>query len=60
MKIVIYLKTKVGQTLFEHHRALELSVDAFGDGEHDALERYGRSWAKLWPNDIVMFIEEEL
>lgn len=60
MKIVIVPTTRARKKLLEKKGPFEINADDFMNGDKDALERYGQTWAKFWKTDIVMLVEGEI
>lgn len=54
MKLVIYMTPKRLRQIEEKKNPIE-----FDDleGLRGGLPEYGATWAKIWPNDIVMLVE---
>lgn len=59
MKIVIFLTASHRQRMVEANNPFELTLEDFNAWQPEALEEYGRTWARFWKDDIVMLVEED-
>lgn len=56
MKLVIYLTMPNRRDLKHLERPIEIPNTDLPDWAQDVLEYYGREWAEILPDDIVMLV----
>jgi hypothetical protein len=59
MKLVIFVTTEARQRQIERESPFEMTLEDFKSWTLEDLENYGRSWARMCKDDIVMWVEDE-